>query len=574
MTIYDISGICLQRLALSVAVVFSLTVFNSDVVYAQLEQAIPYPRYVAPAPIGSPYVEWGPRANPFGPAPMPIGPSPYASRSPYRSMYGPSYGALNTYPQQGSARFSYPVDPYLGRTPTPFDPNALTVSPQFPQPTTVFGEQQQYSNHQAAPVPALIGNLRVSISEGFLNRLVARDEHKPGEVRDFILGAEVTGQQVTNTRLRFDLYPSPDKVLGALVMNGISQTQTIGVTPQAMIDTSSQQRFIATKDIIFDGMNLSTRHAVVHAQASNQNLGATTPLSGTLFGGIADRIAYRVAERRKPEAEAIARDRLVDRVYPEFDNEIDRQLGQANDFLENTLRRRLRAMNLMPSRQAVSSTDTAMTYSALVGNDYLISSVSTTEMPVVSGSGLQLQLHESFLNTLLGSFDLKRFKTTDKQIKALFAPYEVPSTEDERNKATISIPGAENIVTDIEFDDEDPLTFKLEKDIALVTLRAKFRPAGQDLFPDLAVTIEYRSEIVGNKILVTPGKVRVALQDDERGNGNGSIALKLVSQAVEASVTRLAFDRVLPSNLWSFGGIVPSVTSIRSADGWATIAIE
>ena len=130
------------------------------------------------------------------------------------------------------------------------------------------------------------------------------------------------------------------------------------------------------------------------------------------------------------------------------------------------------------------------------------------------------------------------------------------------------------MVTDIVFDENDPLTIHVEQDRTLVTMRATFKPGGQEVIPPLAVTIEYRTELVGDKILVTPGKPRVELLTHDDNDSTPGLALSLISQAIEANLTKLAFDRTLPKSLWSFGGTVPRVVGLRSNDGWAAVSID
>ena len=524
-----------------------------------------------PLPIGSAYGTSGQIVNPPLTPPMPIGPAPYPTSYPmaYPVWYGQPIAPWPAYPPT-----AYPITPYWGRRPTPFDPSA----PAYPQLRPF--ETQMYSKERGevpSPiVPAPIGNLRLTVSASFLNRVIARSELKPGEVRDFILGADVTGHQTTETRLRLDLRPSADKMHGVFVLSGITQSQTTGVTPQAMVDVAGQQRFFAAKDLYFDGISFSTRHATLHVHANNQTLGATTPLSGTLFGGIADRIAYREAERRRPASEAIARDRVADRVYPEFDRNIDKQLATANDQLEGLVRPKLRAMNLMPSRQQISTTETYLSYSAQVAEELPTGSTRALENQV-SKDGVCLLVHESLLNALVANSGLKGLKTTDQDIKALFAPYEIKSTDDDAQKpaGAIPLPGFEkNFVTNIDFDEIDPLKIQVEQGRAEVTLRAAFKPAGQDVVPPLVVTIQYETELLGDKILVTPGNVQVALQSkDESGAGSG-VALQLIQQAIQSSLSKLQFDRALPANLWPYTGAVPQVSGIRSQDGWVAITIN
>ena len=531
-------------------------------------RAQPPRKFVPPAPLGSQFVPVGPSASPFGSPPMAIGPAPVPL------AYGPPVLAPPGYPAIVYPATPYPVAPYQVRRPTRFGPATPPILAPQPLESQIVVAPVAQPEPFAAPVP--IGNLRLTISESFLNRLVARDEQKPGEVNDFILGAQVTGRQMTFTKLRFDLLPNSENIRGALVLNGTVQSQTTGVTSQAMIDTAGRQQFLAVKELFFDGMKFSTRHAVVQVRAHNQTVGATTALSGTMLGGIASRIAYRAAERRQQEGEAVARDRVAERVYPEFDNSIDNKLASANEQLDGTVRRMLGTLNLMPTQQQAWSSDTYLSYAMQIPSESTAtSSADPLDSQIVKDDGASLLIHESLLNTLVGRAGLKGLKTTDKQIKALFAPYEVKTADDPLDRAKPAVlPGMNDVVTDVEFDENDPLTIRIERDRTLVTLRASFKPAGQQVVPPLAVTIEYKTELAGDKILVSPGKVQVDLLKKDDDKAPSGIALKLISQAIEASLSKLAFDRSLPPTFWSFGGVVPSVRGIRSQDGWAAITIN
>lgn len=532
-------------------------------------------RPVPPAPLGSPGVYVGPVANPYGQAPVPIAPAPGV---PVQAVPVPGYvtGPVFVAPP------AYPPSAVPVRRPSPFDPSAppRSVPAGTLQPPIAMRAYPEASSTVAAksvPEVALpaIGNLRLTVTESFLNRLIARDETRPGEVRDFILGAQVSGRQTTATQVRLDLIPGASKAHAALVLNGKTQSATTGVTPQAMVDVASQQDFTAFKEIFFDGDRFSTRHAVVHVRAKNQTLGATTPLTGTLFGGIANRIAYREAERRRPEAEAIARDKVAEKVFPEFDSTVDKQLATANEQLEGTVRRLMKAANLMPHAQQVSTSDTMLSYSAQLATEETPStSSSAIDEQLVGSAGITVLVHESLLNAFANRAGLKGMKTTDRELKSMLSQYEYKGTGDEltNSEPPIGLPGLDSIVTDIEFDEEEPLRIRLEKNVAQVTMRAKFKPAGQDLIPALELTIPYTTEIIGEKIIVSPGNVRVVSL--ENPTETDSIAMKMISKGIEASLSKLAIDRVLPASLWPTAGPVPRVTRIVSEDGWGGISVD
>ena len=185
-------------------------------------------------------------------------------------------------------------------------------------------------------------------------------------------------------------------------------------------------------------------------------------------------------------------------------------------------------------------------------------------------------VHESLLNALVARSGLKGMKTTDREIKALIAPFEYKTDKDELEAAQppVGLPGMDNVVTDIEFDESDPLTIRLEQGRALVTMRAKFKPAGQDVLPALAVTIPYTNELVGDKFVVTPGKVQVAALDRDDESAIPPLAMNLLSKAIEASLSKLATDRALPASLWPIGGTVPRIAEVQTQDGWGRISVE
>lgn len=532
----------------------------------------------AQPPLGTPFgqqIPWPYQAYSRN-SPMPVGPAPGAVISESPISTSPGY-SVRYY--SGKYPVIVPTSPYWVRQPTPFDGGYEAYSvPRIIETVPPTGSQiATLSSSEFSPSTTLapIGNLRISVGERFLNRFIARQESRPGEVHDNILGADVRGHQTTSTNLRLDLLPNFEKMQGVFVLTGINHSETTGYTPQAMVDVASEQQFSATKDLYFDGFNFSTRHARLHVQNRNQTLGAQTQLSGTLFGGIADRIAYNAAERRRPEAEAIARDRLAERVYPEFDNEVDRNLADINIQLESTVRRKLRESNLMPTRQQVSSTNTRFNYCLQLASEVPMTSPTSLELDPNSDDGVGILVHESVVNTLLSSSGLKGYKTTDRKIKEFFAPYELKSaTPDSGEAPDLAVPGIENITTEIEFDEENPATLRVENGKSVLTLRATFKPMGQALLPPLQVTVDYDNQLVGDKIVITPSNVKVDLQNKDDAENVPTMALKLVAQGIEASFTKLAFDRSVPPALWKYNGVVPRVNSMRLKDGWTSICVN
>lgn len=571
------------RRFLSGLLVLTLVLGGSLSVFGQTTPGSPRPTLTPPAPLESGYGSFAPA--PAANAPVSIAPVPTNQVPAFYPPPGFPYDtgrvvivAPSPVPLYGPAY----VVPFAGGPALPVPPQPVPFATNFAPsdlPANPVPIQSVETRRPAGP-----SNLRISVSESFLNRLVSQDRVDPGQVRDVILGAQVSGQQTTVSRVRADIVPSSDKAKVALVLNGDVRSVTTGVTPQAMIDTLGKQQFFGVKEVYFDGVQLSTRHAEVYIRALNQTVGAMTPLSGTLFGGLADRIAFRAAERQKSAGEAVARDRLADKLFPSFDGEVDEKLAQANRQLA-PIRKWLDSVKLLPATQSAWSTDTQLFFDSYI-SDSASASITPPMDPAEGEGGLRLSIHESLLNTFVDRTGLKGLKTTDKKLRELEEPYlakflgngSSDSTSD-GNGASLKAPvlpsGTEGIVTDIEFDEVDPMRVRVERDRVLVTIKAHFKPGGQALVPPMTVTIPYQTKIVGNKIRLSGGTPRVVANDRDDPDGEPTILEKAVQKVIEAELVPLEFDRVLPAAVWTAGGPAPRVTAIKSDNnGWITIMAE
>jgi len=449
-----------------------------------------------------------------------------------------------------------------------------------PIPPQPGGAVQRFGEFVAPSV--LPSDFRVVISETFFNRLVQRDEIQPGDVRDHILGAQVTGRQTTRSQLKLDLQSAADQAKAAFVLTGDVQTLTTGVTSQALINTAGQQHFVAVKDVFFDGQQFLTTHALVFVRAHNQTIGAMTPLSGSLFGGLADRIAFRAAERLKPESEAIARDRVAEKVYPAFDGEIDSQLTTANAFLRNDFRKRLQSSGLIPASETVSTTEDRFYYSALVGKTSGLKLNSRVDHQAWGDAELNLSVHESLLNELIGRGDLRGFKTTDKELQqqmvaaaaildGLKSTLPVDSAGAGRPDPLFS---AMKIVTDIEFDVTDPVNVRFDRDCLLATIKAQFKPAGQALLPPLQVRIEYRAVLTGTTMRLEPSRPKVKGIGRADDSSESTVAEVAIENLIALTLPTFELSRVLPARLWQKNGPVPAISGMTARNGWLSINIE
>jgi hypothetical protein len=90
----------------------------------------------------------------------------------------------------------------------------------------------------------------------------------------------------------------------------------------------------------------------------------------------------------------------------------------------------------------------------------------------------------------------------------------------------------------------------------------------------MAITVPYQTRIVGDKIRLTAGKSRVVAQDRADPDAPQTIVESMIEQLIQAELVPLEFDRRLPAAYWPAGAPAPLITSIKSENGWVTIAVE
>lgn len=426
--------------------------------------------------------------------------------------------------------------------------------------------------NDVTPLPAgpPIGhfNLHLVATEEWLNRVIARNDVNEGVVDDCILGAKVDGQQITNSSLRLDIRPSDENIAAAFVLTGNICTQTRGLTEQATIFSRGQQQFQAAKDIFFDGMVFSTRHAVVSVRAHNENLGASTRFDGTALQPLVSQFVLRAAEQRRPAAEEIARNKVADRIYPRFDQDVDDQLSKANQQLENVVRKRLNELGVMPSAQRCRSTDNELHYAVRVAAEADPFEIVSPSTPLLGVHGLRLYVHSSLFDAAALKAGLAGLNTSDKQLDRLLARFGVAS-EDEGGPTA-------GIETQIEFDAQRPLTVIFDNDEMVVELRAKLRPAGQALLPPLILSLPFRVVEQDSQRLLRPGTVGVqARGEDGRPPATLPPAIETaVRQAISANLKDLPLPDSLPASAWISGKTPPKLSSLRFRDGWMALGLD
>lgn len=429
-------------------------------------------------------------------------------------------------------------------------------------------------------------NVRIAVSEAFLSRLAEDRRTERGQVRDYILGASVYGNQTTNVKVGVDLKPSNNGARFDITLTGTTHSNTQGVTSQATIYTQGQHHIRAAKEVTFDGERFHTKPARASVDANNYTTGARTKVSGfPLLGAIADSYAMGVARGKRAESEAIAAQRVKEQALPKFDNEVEQEFRKANDELENRVRKTLRENKLMPDAQSVRTTDSKLMLSARLMGQGELGGSSPSSLPELTKGGLALYAHESMMNNAIDRMpiagktltDAELVKEVEKSLSTLLgrevnlkkelskeegAPEPEPAPEEDSGPDTFV------------FDEHDPIRIRIADGELQIVIRAGFKQEGKDDIPPQEVTVPLKFQVVGNDVHVERGTIRVSpLQDPE------SVAVQIaragaIRKKIENALPPRQLDRTISVKRPGRSDFAAVITEIKAGNGWIGVAAQ
>jgi hypothetical protein len=425
-------------------------------------------------------------------------------------------------------------------------------------------------------------NVRLVASEAFLTKLLSDARTEQGPVSDFILGANVSGWQTTNTNVAVDLKPDRTAARWNLVLTGTILSNTQGVTPQATVMTQGNHAFTAAKQIAFNGTHFTTGAGTISVNPNNTTTGVATRFSrAPIFGRIADRIAYREAEARRGESQAIAAQRVESRVLPEFNREVNNAFAKSEQDLQTELYDHLRETGLYPDAMLYQTTETELRANTrLMGPKELGASQAPAAMTGTVGA--TAFIHESEMNNGADRIGLAGKTMTDeelrKHLEAFFEKafnrdfnFEPPAENPDVKEAEEEAEDEGNPPGTFVFADSDPVRIQMQDGTLYLMLRTGFLRENGDRIPQQIITVPLSFEVQGDQIHITRGLVRVEAAE---GGGAGQVAT--------AGIIRRKIQKELPERMISARFTlegpkrkVPAmITNVRIADGWAVVNVQ
>ena len=422
-------------------------------------------------------------------------------------------------------------------------------------------------------------NLRVVATESFLNKVAGYRHTDSGVVDDFVLGAKVDGHQTTHGTVGIDLKPNNSLIQFDMTFNGVTQTNTQGVTDQATIFTSGYHTFGVKKTINFDGDRFTTSPATIWVNANNTTTGARTGVSGLpLFGGIADSIAVDAARDRKSQSEAIAADKLRNRVLPEFNREVEGEFGKSNALMADRVIPKLKESGLFPSARTYRSTSDALWIGTRLMGEADLGGDAPSFSTRVDG-GAAIHLHETLLNNSLDKLPIAGGSFTEKELGAQIEQALKSLLGDDFTLPGSPKEGEESAAAEAEdktrfiFPEQDAIRVKAQDGKLILILRMGLQPEGDEAIPTQEITVPLLFSIDGTDIVIEAGAVGVAaveavspLQQIPRAG--------IVKAKIQKALPTRKVDRMITLKRKTGGPVDLAITEIRPNAGWLSITIK
>jgi hypothetical protein len=416
-------------------------------------------------------------------------------------------------------------------------------------------------------------NIQVLISEDFMARFVADEDHDVQPVHEFVQQARVTGMQSTRTVVGFDLKPSADGARFEFLVNGQTHASTRADARQATVFSTGHPLFRARKPGHFDGVYFRMQPAHVMVNPNNNPYAVSTRLDGwPIIGHIARGIAMNEVRRRIPESNAITAQRMIPRIGSELDREIQQNLNRATRELQTDVFPRWREKDLYARVTRIASSERYMRMSSQVRRpDEPGGDVQPPALP--AGPGITAHIHESFLNNAADRLGFHGRTMRDTEVNREIDRFLSELLGRDIRLATEETPAEEGPNIYI-FDEQDPLRFRVDNGVVTLYIRAAFRDERRDQdIPPQIVRIPLRPRVETDQIHIERGVVGVAPVERvppgrfaEQIARAGIIRTKIEADFEDRTQTRrIRFDRDDRPD------VVAYVTRITALNGWLSI---
>lgn len=276
--------------------------------------------------------------------------------------------------------------------------------------STTLSEAIQSLRFSATPEQAAISqaiaahyknaNVRIALSEAFVNRLLPKGNTVEKPVKQNILGAETRGASVVKTQLQADFKPDDSGWTIGLNLDGDVSSQTKSSRNGATFYSHSIANVNAERTIRIrpDGFEVNGKPASVQSSDSLRKF-STEWDSLPIFGDVVRGIAKNEFMEKRPVARRIAQNTIARETDREFDNQLQKKIRSSQTQFESRLLSPLQGLSLEPTIVDMQSTEERLIVRYRVASEMQMG--ANTARPIAPADSLiSVQIHQSAFNNV------------------------------------------------------------------------------------------------------------------------------------------------------------------------------
>ena len=355
----------------------------------------------------------------------------------------------------------------------------------------------RFSEHiEQAAVAHAIGvhyrnaNLRLAVSEEFINRMMPRQSIMEKPVRQNILGADTRGTSKVLTKLRVDFIKDASALKLALYLEGDISSKTKSSRQGVTFHNSSIANVNAVREVTIStqGVKIDGRPATVESHESLRNF-STDWDRLPILGDIVRQFAHQEFVQARPIAKRIMQKTIAKQTDDEFDKQLFEKVRTSKLQFSKRLIGPLQSLDLQPMVVDMQTTDTRLIVRYRLASLDQLSAY--TSRPIAPGDSLlSIQVHQSAFNNMVsqivdGDRDWTMQELSDKISDLLQQPRQ-------------TLP--EDAPTDVtaRFSESRPITVEFEDGKMWLTLRiASLEQPGRFHLKNFIVRTSYLPTVEG-----------------------------------------------------------------------------
>ena len=250
-------------------------------------------------------------------------------------------------------------------------------------------------------------NVRLQVGNDFVAAGFQQDIEETLDVDETILGTKVIGSGALAGVSNAELVPSPKRAAIKVFAEATLETHTDGSQAMVTLKNYTTGTLRGEKQILFAAEGISTTPA-----KSKANLKSDISDVKINAGPLIRMVARGQVDSRRADSQAEAARRAERRMNNQMNERIDPNIAELNTKYQK-IREALNKTGLFPRVWDLSSTDTQIDWSILLGNTYQPSAPLPAPQQAPA-TGLTVQVHQSALNNMLAILLAGRYVDEEK----------------------------------------------------------------------------------------------------------------------------------------------------------------